>query len=100
MAMVPVQPCHVFKPGAGLINWSIKRIMELPTIPEQLIEADRLCAERRRLIEELRLLVEAARARWQKSKGHRLARRDSAAAGPPTAREKPVLLAPRDEGAR
>jgi len=38
--------------------------MELPTIPEQLVEADRLCTEARRLVGELRDLAANARKRW------------------------------------
>ena len=42
--------------------------MELPSIPEQIVEADRLCTESRRLIAELRELAAGARRRWQTMK--------------------------------
>jgi hypothetical protein len=44
--------------------------MELPTFAEQLVEADRLCTEARRLVGELRELAKDARERWQAIKLH------------------------------
>jgi hypothetical protein len=42
--------------------------MDLPTIPEQLLEADRLCAESQRLLTELHRMAIEARRRCEKMK--------------------------------